>query len=325
MRHQRLSRARGHSIRKPSSRKRTTRLRVAVVIGSMMMTLPDCIRTVEDPSGYFVYHIQHPAVTAKVSGHGAHVMEWTPSGQTHGVLYLSPQAIFGVGKAIRGGIPICWPWFNAHATDTTKPMHGIARIQSWELLRADAQERHVTLLFRLQSSPETRALWPHDFVCHLGISLGAQLEVSLMTQNLGAEPMIVTEALHTYLSVGDIQRTTVRGLAEARYLDTVGEPTQRQQDGDAIFDREVDRQYVSTAGVVIDDPTWERKIIVDKLGSGTTVVWNPWIEKSKRLADLPDEDYKRFLCVEAANAGETAVRILPGGQHVITTSVSVQG
>ncbi len=289
------------------------------------MTLPDCIRAVEDPSGYLIYHIQHPAVTAKVSGHGAHVMEWTPRGQAQPVLYLSPQAIFALGKAIRGGIPICWPWFNAHPTDATKPMHGLARIQPWELLRADAQESHVAMLFRLQNTPETRELWPHDFVCHVGISLGAKLEVSLMTQNLGSEPLRVTEALHTYLSVGDIHRVTVQGLAEARYLDTVGEPTQRQQEGDITFDREIDRQYHSTAGVVVNDPAWERQIIVDKLGSGTTVVWNPWIEKSKRLADLPDEAYQGFLCVEAANAGEAAVRILPGGQHVIVTSVCVQG
>jgi glucose-6-phosphate 1-epimerase len=179
------------------------------------------------------------------------------------------------------------------------------------------------MLFRLQSSPDTRTLWPHDFICHVGISLGAKLEVSLMTQNQGPNAMLITEALHTYLSVGDIKRTTVQGLAEARYLDTVGEPTQRQQEGNVTFDREVDRQYVSTAGVVVEDPAWGRKIIVDKLGSGTTVVWNPWIEKSKRLADLPDEAYQEFLCIEAANTGESAVRILPGGQHVIVTSISV--
>lgn len=135
--------------------------------------------------------------------------------------------------------------------------------------------------------------------------------------------MVITEALHTYLSVGDISQTTVRGLANARYLDTVGERTMREQEGDITFDREVDRQYLSTGGVVVEDPAWERKLIIDKLGSGTTVVWNPWIEKSRRLADLPDEAYHGFLCVEAANAGESAVRIASGGQHVIVTSVSV--
>lgn len=288
------------------------------------MILPDCVRAEESPEGYLIYHIQHPALTAKVAANGAHVMEWQPTGQQHPVLYLSPQALLAPGKPIRGGVPVCWPWFNAHPTDSTKPMHGIARILPWELLRADAQDGHVAMLFRLQSSEQTRAFWPHDFTCHLGISLGKKLEISLMTHNTGPEAMVVTEALHTYLSVGDITRTTVRGLAEARYLDTVGEHTQRHQEGDVTFDREVDRQYVSTAGVVVDDPAWGRRLIVDKLGSGTTVVWNPWIEKSKRLADLPDEAYQGFLCVEAANAGECAVRIPPGGQHVLVTTVSVE-
>ena len=287
------------------------------------MNLPPCIALDESIAGYPILEVRHPEVTARVALHGAHVMEWQPRSQSRPVLYLSPDALLEPGKPIRGGIPICWPWFNAHPADASLPMHGFARIQTWELLRADATDKHVTLLFRLQSSEATRAFWPHDFTCHLGVSLGERLEVSLMTENQGREAMVITEALHTYLSVGDISQTTVRGLANARYLDTVGERTMREQEGDITFDREVDRQYLSTGGVVIEDPAWGRKLIIDKLGSGTTVVWNPWIEKSRRLADLPDEAYHGFLCVEAANAGESAVRIASGGQHVIVTSVSV--
>jgi glucose-6-phosphate 1-epimerase len=288
------------------------------------MALPDCITLEEPTPGYPVYVIHHPAAAARVAVNGAHVMEWTPAGQTNPVLYMSPDAVLQNGKAIRGGIPVCWPWFGGHVSDSTKPMHGIARILPWELLRADAQETRVAMLFRLQSSDETRALWPHDFTCHLGISFGEKLEVSLITQNTGKDAMVITEALHTYLSVGDISKVTVSGLAEARYLDTVGTPTMREGEAaDITFDREVDRQYVSPNGVVVDDPAWGRKLTINKLGSGTTVVWNPWIEKSKRLADLPDEAYHSFLCVEAANAGEAAVRIAPGGQHVIVTTVSV--
>lgn len=288
------------------------------------MNLPDCVTLEEQTSGYPVYVIRHPQVTARVAVNGAHVMEWQPASQTHPVLYLSPDAVLENGKPIRGGIPVCWPWFGGHVSDATKPMHGIARILPWELLRVDAKDSHVTMLFQFKSSDASRAHWPHDFVCHLGISLGEKLEVSLMTQNTGSDAFVVTEALHTYLSVGDIAQTVVRGLSGAKYLDTVGERTLRDgQEGDITFDREVDRQYISTSGVVIEDPAWNRKLIVDKLGSGTTVVWNPWIEKSKRLSDLPDEAYHGFLCVEAANASEAAVRIAPGGQHVIVTTVTV--
>jgi glucose-6-phosphate 1-epimerase len=288
------------------------------------MILPDCITLEEPTPGYPVYVIRHAAASARVAVNGAHVMEWTPAGQTQPVLYMSPDAVLQNGKAIRGGIPVCWPWFGGHVSDPTKPMHGIARILPWELVRADEQGSQVTMLFRLQSNHETRALWPHDFTCHLGISFGAKLEVSLMTHNTSDAAMVITEALHTYLSVGDISKVTVSGLTDARFLDTVGTPAMREgEEADITFDREVDRQYVSPSGVVVDDPAWGRKLTINKLGSGTTVVWNPWIEKSKRLADLPDEAYHGFLCVEAANAGESAVRISPGGQHVIVTTVSV--
>jgi len=287
------------------------------------MTLPDCISLEEPTPGYPIYVIDHAAATARIALHGAHVMEWTPAGQTQPVLYMSPDALIQHGKAIRGGIPICWPWFGGHPTDATKPMHGLARVRPWELMRADAKETHVALLFKLQSDAETLALWPYEFCCYLGVSLGATLEVSLMTQNTGDSAFTVGEALHTYLTVGDITQVTVKGLAEARYLDTVGEPTMREQEGDIIFDREVDRQFVSNGGVIIEDRALSRNLVVNKLGSSTTVVWNPWIEKSKRLADLPDEAYKGFLCVEAANAGESTVTVAPGGQHVLLTQISL--
>ena len=202
-------------------------------------------------------------------------------------------------------------------------MHGFARILPWELVRADAREDQVSMLFKLESNAETKSLWPHDFRCHLGISIGAALEVSLMTENPGSEPFAVSEALHTYLTVGDITQVTVKGLAGTKYLDTVGEHTLREDEGDVLFDREVDRQYESTAGVTIVDRALNRNLVVNKLGSNTTVVWNPWIEKSKRLADLPDEAYHHFLCVEAANAGDAAVTVMPGGRHVLQTRISL--
>lgn len=290
-----------------------------------LMNLPDCVTLEHVTPDYPVYVIRHPKVTGKVAVNGAHVMEWQPTSQAHPVLYLSPDAVLENGKPIRGGIPICWPWFGGHPTDATKPMHGIARILPWELVRVDAKDSHVTMLFQLKSTETSRAHWPYDFTCHLGISLGEKLEVSLMTQNTGRESFVITEALHTYLSVGDISNTVVRGLTGAKFVDTVG-GQHTPHDGEeapVTFDREVDRQYASTGGVVIEDPAWGRKLIVDKLGSGTTVVWNPWIEKSKRLGDLPDEAFHGFLCAEAANANESAVRISPGAEHVIVTTVSV--
>ena len=183
------------------------------------MNLPACITMEEPAPGYPVYVINHPAATARVARHGAHVMDWQPAGQAQPVLYMSPDALLEHGKPIRGGIPVCWPWFGGHPADAAKPMHGFARILPWELVRADAREAQVSMLFKLESNAETKSLWPHDFRCHLGISIGAALEVSLMTENPGSEPFAVSEALHTYLTVGDITQVTVKGLAGTKYLD----------------------------------------------------------------------------------------------------------
>ncbi|MDZ4289354.1 MAG: D-hexose-6-phosphate mutarotase [Prosthecobacter sp.] len=286
------------------------------------MNLPDCI-TIEEPTpGYPVYAIHHPAATARVALHGAHLMEWTPAGHAP-VLFMSPQAVLEAGKPVRGGIPICWPWFGGHPNDATKPMHGIARIRFWHLTEATASAAGVTLTFSLTSDAQTLAAWPHAFAARVEMRIGQALEVRLSTQNLGQAPFSITEALHTYLSVGDIDQVTVRGLAGLAYLDTVGPLTMRQQEGDIVIDREVDRQYVSTGPVVVADAALKRKVRIENEGSNTVVVWNPWIEKSTRLADLPNHDYPRFLCIEAANTGDTAPTVQPGAMHAILTRLRV--
>lgn len=286
------------------------------------MDLPDCIALEEPVPGYPVYRIDHPAAQARVARHGAHVMEWTPAGQAP-VLYLSPEAIFQWGKPIRGGVPVCWPWFNAHPVDAAKPMHGFARIYDWTLLEATASDAGVVLIFTLASDTHSLALWPHPFTARVEIRIGAALEVVLATHNTGVETVSLSEALHTYLSVGDISQVTVRGLAGLQYLDTVGPLMMRRQMGDILIDCEVDRQYVSTASVQVEDAALDRTLQIEKWGSSTTVVWNPWIEKSKRLADLPDDAYHHFLCIEAANTGHGAVCIKPGSAHQVATRISV--
>ncbi|TDU81568.1 glucose-6-phosphate 1-epimerase [Prosthecobacter fusiformis] len=286
------------------------------------MSLPASIILSEAIPDYPVFVIQHPACTARIALHGAHVMEWAPSGHSP-VLYLSPQALLEPGKPIRGGIPVCWPWFGPHPSDESKPMHGFARTRPWKLMEASESEEGVKMSFVLCSDPSTHELWPHEFEAHVTVILGAKLDVSLQTINKSGTELLVADALHTYLTVGDIGQVTVKGLADAEYLDTVGERTMRHQTGDITFDREVDRQYVSTGTVKVEDPALGRTLSIEKAGSQTTVVWNPWIEKSKRLGDLPDEAYLQFLCVEAANAGEAVVRIAPGAANTLQTVISL--
>ncbi len=282
------------------------------------MQLPDCVHLAGSPA-YPIYEIRHARATARIAVHGAHLMEWTPVGQAP-VLYLSPDAVLEPGKAIRGGIPVCWPWFGPHA-DPQRPMHGYARILPWRLVLAEADEAGVHLVFELEAGEAGQPWWEFRLAARLEMRIGDALEVVLATHNTGDEPLRLEEALHTYLTVGDITRVVVRGLEAASYLDTVGERVMRRQAGDVLFDREVDRQYASTAAVAVEDPVLGRVLVVEKEGSATTVVWNPWIEKSKRLADLPDEAYLGFLCVEAANAGDGAVDLAPGMEHHLRTRV----
>lgn len=282
------------------------------------MHLPDCLHLAGSPA-YPVYEIRHARATARIAVNGAHLMEWTPAGQAP-VLYLSPDAVLEPGKPIRGGIPVCWPWFGPHA-DAQRPMHGYARLLPWRLALAEADEAGVHLVFELEPVATAQPWWEPRLAARLEMRIGDSLEVTLATRNTGDEPLRLEEALHTYLTVGDIRRVAVRGLDGAAYLDTVGERVLRRQAGEVLFDREVDRQYASTAAVSVADPALGRVLVVEKEGSATTVVWNPWIEKAKRLADLPDEAYLGFLCVEAANAGEGAVELAPGLEHHLRTRV----
>jgi glucose-6-phosphate 1-epimerase len=285
------------------------------------MNLPDCIHVEEPEAGYPVYVIRHPAASARVALHGAHLMEWTPAGQAP-VLYLSPQALHQAGKPIRGGIPVCWPWFGADAHDPSKPMHGFARIRFWNLIEATATGSGVRLIFSFTGDAETLALWPHPFSARVEMRIGHSIEVRLATRNTGTAPFELTEALHTHLHVGDVTQVIVRGLADLPYLDTVGPATRHQQAGDIIIDQEVDRRYESPGPVVVEDSSLQRHIHIDNEGSNTVVVWNPWVEKSKRLSDLPDNDFPRFLCIEAANAAPSVI-VTPGEEHEIVTRVRV--
>jgi glucose-6-phosphate 1-epimerase len=282
------------------------------------MHLPDCLHLAGTPA-YPICEVRHPCATARIAVNGAHLMEWTPAGEQP-VLYLSPEAVLESGKPIRGGIPVCWPWFGPHA-DPRRPMHGYARILPWRLAKADADTAGVHLVFELEPGEAAGPWWEPRLAARLEMRIGMELDVVLATRNIGDEPLLLEEALHTYLTVGDIHRVRVSGLEGAAYLDTVGERVMRRQVGDIAFAGEVDRQYASFAAVAIADPALGRTLVVEKEGSATTVVWNPWIEKSKRLADLPDEAYLGFLCVEAANAGDGAVDLAPGMEHHLRTRV----
>jgi D-hexose-6-phosphate mutarotase len=259
-----------------------------------------------------------------VSLQGGHVLSYEPHGQAP-VLWVSQLAEFAPGKAIRGGIPVIWPWFGSHPHDSNKPSHGFARRQLWTVQGTRVTGEECQLTLALGDTPDSRAIWPHHFLLTLQVTLGASLLVELTTSNTGRTPFVITQALHSYFSVSQIGQIAITGLEQCAYLDQLDDMRRKRQLGPITFAEEVDRIYIETTGdCLLDDPGFGRKIRVAKRGSGSTVVWNPWLVKAQRMADFGDAEYREMVCIETTNAADDRVTILPGGGHRLTAVISVE-
>jgi glucose-6-phosphate 1-epimerase len=262
---------------------------------------------------------------ARVFFHGAHLTAWHPSHVDAPVLWMSGRSFFQTDKPIRGGVPICFPWFGAHASAAGAPMHGFARLAGWTLSEArEAADGTVTLTFSLQDV--SSAEWPHRFLVTYRIRVGAQLALELDVRNTGDDPFVFEEALHTYFAVENIEHVTVEGLENTAYLDKLAGFARLRQGGEPIrFSGETDRVYLDTiASSVIRDPGMRRRILISKSGSRSTVVWNPWSDKARAMPDFGDLEWRRMVCIETANIGSAAVRLEPGGLHTMTATIRVE-
>lgn len=252
--------------------------------------------------------------SAEIFLDGGHIARFQPAGERP-VLWMSEASNYVQGKAIRGGVPVCFPWFGPHPTDATLGAHGFARFRRWNLERTteltDGRSR-VKLSFSTDAA--TRKVWPHDARISLAITVGRTLEVEMTVTNTGTAPFICAEALHTYFAVADIRQTEVHGLSGLRYLDRV-DPGQRLQQGPVTFAGECDRVYDHTGEAVIVDRLWNRQISIAKSGSASTVVWNPWIAKAAKMVDYGNDEWPGMVCVETANALDTVVVIPPAFSH----------
>src|SRR4051812_26105965 len=249
------------------------------------LAVPNAVRFESGNGGLLRAVLTSASGDPELSLQGAHVTHFQPRGQQP-VLFVSAQSQFRADKPIRGGIPICFPWFAAKADDPNAPMHGFARTMLWTVesaKRVDDDRASVTL--SLRSNERTRALWPHDFGARYTVSIGATLDIALEVTNESPGPFKFEEALHSYFAVGDVRRARVGGLEGAEFLDKVtGNTRRRQPDSPIEFTGETDRVYLHTpATAVVDDPALGRRIRVAKSGSHTTVVWNPWTAKAKSM------------------------------------------
>ncbi len=275
--------------------------------------------------GFNVAVITNSHAAASIAIQGAQILTWTPRREKP-VIWLSPGAKFVVGKSVRGGVPVCWPWFGAHASEASFPAHGFARTIPWEVTASQRLKSGATkIAFRLPQTDATRKQWPHSCELELHATLGSTLDIDLITRNTGSAPITIGDALHTYFAVSDVRDISIHGLGGAPYLDKVEDFKRKQQVGPITINQEVDRLYLdTTADCLIDDPRWARRIRVHKHHSRSTVVWNPWLAKAEKLGDMGPNGYLNMVCVESTNAGDDVVTVAPGASHALRVEYSLE-
>ena len=276
------------------------------------------------PGNLTTFRIHTPLLTARFALQGAHLIDFIPNGGVP-LLFVSANSQFAAGKAIRGGIPVIFPWFGPRAGHPESPMHGLVRTRAWELSGVEVQEDGAArVTFTFESSPETLAFWPHAFHLKLEFILGKDLAVRWEVQNPGDAPFLFEQALHPYFPISDVFKTSVSGLKGVQYIDKADALSVKTESSEAIcFSAETDRLYVDTASTcVLEDKAAGRRLVISKTGSESSVVWNPWIDKAAALSDLGDEEWKQFVCVEQVNADRNALALKAGQTHVFTVRYS---
>ena len=279
----------------------------------------------EKSEGYIIANLESPAATASIATHGGHVISFVPKGQKP-VLWLSKHSHFREGKAIRGGIPVIWPWFGSHKSDSTKPSHGFARTRFWYVYSTRLiNDAHPQIRLRLNDDALTRAFWPASFALEIIITLSTRLQVDLLVKNTGATSFEYTGALHSYFNVSEIRDISITGLEGTHFINQLAPGTNQVQQGPIRFNSETDNIYLDTPHTCkIMDPGYGRTIIVEKTGSLSTVVWNPWIDKSARMSDFGDDEFNQMVCIEAANATTDSISVASKSSHTLSTTIYIE-
>lgn len=274
--------------------------------------------------GFVAIDIATADAKATIALQGAHVLTWQPTRQKP-VIWLSKAAKFVPGKSVRGGVPLCWPWFGAHASESTYPGHGFARTIPWDLLDArKLPDGRVRLAFEPVLNDAARAQWPHPSTVKYSITIGPELVLGLQTRNIGERPFALGQALHTYFEIGDIGQASVAGLSGCSFIDKVAGGKRKKQKDNVSFSGELDRIYLDTSGCCgIVDPVMKRTILITSTGSRSTVVWSPGPEKAAKMGDFGKNGENKMVCVETANAADNTIILQPGETHRMTAQYRV--
>jgi glucose-6-phosphate 1-epimerase len=278
------------------------------------------------------WRISHGDAELVVAQQGAHIVSYQLAGQQP-LIWSNAQAAFKKGKAIRGGMPICWPWFGnlqrnpesvqaMRVSDEPAKAHGEVRAIDWELMGM-AEDDDALIVDFIQPKAEGKLQgWPHNVGLKLSIRLDEALNVSLVSYNSGTETVSFSQALHTYFAVSDVREISIKGLDGLRYIETLENWEERKQSGDLQFAGETDRIYLDTPDMLsIVDPQWQRKIHICTNGSKSAIVWNPWTEKTKSFNDMAADGWQGMVCVETANVLDDIVTLEPEQMHVLDVSI----
>ena len=269
-----------------------------------------------------------PSSTATIYLQGAHLTHWQPAGQAP-VLFLSEHSSYTPGKAIRGGIPICFPWFGNRSDGAPGPAHGFARTQPWELAFAAVVTNvglgdSIQMTFVLGATDLSESLGFEGFRVAYELLIGRTLKLKLTVANFSHGPLRFEEALHTYFNVQDVHQAAITGLERASYLDKRDDAkVKTEPEGPLQLTEFSDRVFpANKAALTIHDAGNQRRLNIDKDRSATTIVWNPWPEGSAPLKDLGPDEWTHFLCVESANTATDAITLAPGQTHSMSVTLS---
>ena len=285
--------------------------------------IPGVAQVREGNGGLLRVKITGARAQGEIYLHGAHVTSWHPQGHDE-VLFVSSKSRWQDGQAIRGGIPICFPWFRGKADAPKAPAHGVVRTRSWQLESIVANEDGVTVTMFVGSDEQTRCWWAGEFRLVHRVTFGSELRLELTCTNTGTTPFHFEEALHTYNQVTDIAHARVLGLDGTSFLDNTDSNKQKAQAGEIAIASQTDNAFLNTESAVdLIDPGLRRRIHLEKTNSSTTVVWNPWQKGAAKMPDLGEGEWERFLCIEASNIMGSKVTLAPGQEHKLTALLRV--
>lgn len=283
--------------------------------------------------------------TAEIALQGAQINRFKPKNKDD-LLFTSEANTYSKGSPLRGGIPICWPWFGdldknpaslqkqLKATKTIRttkttgiesirsaPAHGFVRDRDWGITAIECLPEFSRITFNYKNS-KTDPLWPFEAELFYTVEVGDSLTASLTVNNNDSQIFEYSQALHSYFSIKDIQQTIITSFNKLAYTDALAGWVKKQQNGDIRFAGEVDRIYHAAPNPIeLIDQVDATVISIQSSGASSTIVWNPWVEKAKSLSQFNDADFKRMVCIESANTLDGSIRLKPGEAHTLSVTL----